>query len=297
MRLFPSLEVAHALGKFPSDSHHPDLSLEHMLGPVRSEFPARRADSEGNLRDEAGTTASRTNPPKNQATALGANLPIDASAKRRMLSFEDVQASCTSCTWLLTLEPLSENPCRPPMIQVEQKTLVPCGRDESRTQQVWTLTCTKITAVGMMEDQRADAGFRIHHEAFGELNADFFGPQELPDAGLILQVGASRITEAVALAAIARSQALRHGHLGRVGEAPVLTDAAVQPFGAALCRFNGQSLQAVTQEIVAFVLGLLRTLANSFAGRHDEEREMVALAVFGRQNIIAKAQEVALALP
>src|SRR5262249_50238394 len=154
----------------------------------------------------------------------------------------------------------------------EQKTFMPCGRGGSRTQQVWTLTGTKITAIGMMEDQRADAGFRIHHEAFGELNADFFKPQELPDAGLILQIRANRITEAVALTAIARSQALRHNHLQRVREAPVLTDAAVQPFGAALCHFNNQSLQAVTQEIIAFVLNLLRALANSFANGHDEKR-------------------------
>src|SRR5206468_138252 len=97
----------------------------------------------------------------------------------------------------------------------------------------------KIGAIGMMEDQRTDAGFRIHHESFRELHANFFRLQELPDSGLIFQVGARRITETVALAAVAGSEALCHGHPGRIGEAPVLTDAAVQPFGAGFCSFDG----------------------------------------------------------
>lgn len=32
----------------------------------------------------------------------------------------------------------------------------------------------EIRAIGMMKDQRADAGFGVHHEAFGELYTDFF---------------------------------------------------------------------------------------------------------------------------
>src|SRR5690242_20178779 len=155
----------------------------------------------------------------------------------------------------------------------------------------------KITAVGVMEDHRTDAGFGIHHESFGELHADVLGFEQLPDGGLIFQAGASRIAEAVALAPIAGSEALGHGHLGRIGEAPILTNAAMQPFGAAFGSFDGQSLQAVTQEIVAVVFCFFGALADAFTGGHYEEREVVTLAVLSGQNVIAEAEEVALALP
>ena len=34
----------------------------------------------------------------------------------------------------------------------------------------------EISAIGMVEHQRAHAGLRIHHESFRQLHADFFGP-------------------------------------------------------------------------------------------------------------------------
>ena len=33
---------------------------------------------------------------------------------------------------------------------------------------------TEVCAIRMMEDERANAGLRFHHEAFGQLDADFF---------------------------------------------------------------------------------------------------------------------------
>jgi hypothetical protein len=42
----------------------------------------------------------------------------------------------------------------------------------------------------MVEHQRADAGFRLHHHAFRQPHADVFGPQQLPDALLIVQIRA-----------------------------------------------------------------------------------------------------------
>lgn len=36
---------------------------------------------------------------------------------------------------------------------------------------------TEIRTIRMMENERAYARFRVHHEAFRELNADFFRPQ------------------------------------------------------------------------------------------------------------------------
>ena len=36
----------------------------------------------------------------------------------------------------------------------------------------------EIGAVRVMEDQRADAGFGLHHHAFGQFDADFLGVQD-----------------------------------------------------------------------------------------------------------------------
>src|SRR5579859_201820 len=149
----------------------------------------------------------------------------------------------------------------------------------------------------MMKDQRADAGFGVHHEAFGKLHPDFFRLEQLPDAGLIFQVGARRITKAVALAAIARSESLRHGHLGGIGEAPVFADPAMQPFGAALRRFDSQGLQAVAEKIIPFVFCLFGALTDTFTCCNNKECEVVAAAALRGEDIIAQAKELALALP
>src|SRR5580700_95882 len=107
----------------------------------------------------------------------------------------------------------------------------------------------EVRAIGMVEDQCADAGFRVHHHAFSQPHANIFGPEQLPDSLLVVQVGASRIAEAVALAAIARREAFLHSHGGRIGESPIFADAAMQPFGAAFGRLDGQRLQSVRFEV------------------------------------------------
>src|SRR3984957_8377793 len=103
----------------------------------------------------------------------------------------------------------------------------------------------------MMEDEGADAGFRVHHHAFGEVDADFLRTQEEPDAGLVFEVRTSRITKTVALAAIARGEAVGHGERWRIGEAPIFADSAMQPFGAGFGCFNRQRLKAVRKKIAA----------------------------------------------
>ena len=55
----------------------------------------------------------------------------------------------------------------------------------------------------MMENQRADARFRIHHESFRQLNANFFRLQQLPESYLIFEIRTGRVAKAVALPAIA----------------------------------------------------------------------------------------------
>src|ERR1700729_1423212 len=74
----------------------------------------------------------------------------------------------------------------------------------------------EVRAIGMMEDQRADAGFGVHHHAFGEMYADFFRFQKHPYAGLVVEIRTGGIAETVAFAAITRSETLGHGERGRI---------------------------------------------------------------------------------
>src|SRR5579885_3339140 len=143
-----------------------------------------------------------------------------------------------------------------------------------------------------MEDQSADARFRFHHHAFRELNTDLFRVDQLPDALLVVEVGAGRVTEAVALAAIAGSEALLHGHRGRVGKAPVFANAAMQPFRAAFGGFDSERLQPMGEEVFAALLHLLGALAHAGAGGNDEDSEMIPAAILLRQDVIAEAESV-----
>ncbi len=130
----------------------------------------------------------------------------------------------------------------------------------------------EICAIGMVKDERADAGFGVHHHAFGEMHADFFGTQEHPDAGLVVEIGAGGIAEAVAFAAIARSKTVGHGHRGRIGEAPIFADAAMQPFSAGFGGFDGESLEAVGEKITAGGFGFFGAFADPGSGGDYEKR-------------------------
>jgi len=46
----------------------------------------------------------------------------------------------------------------------------------------------EVGAVGVVEDQGADAGFGVHHHAVCEVDADFFWVEELPQALLVFEV-------------------------------------------------------------------------------------------------------------
>src|SRR5260370_32987960 len=48
----------------------------------------------------------------------------------------------------------------------------------------------EVRAVRMMKSQGADTGFRFHHHPSGQLHADFFRLEKLPEANLTCKVGA-----------------------------------------------------------------------------------------------------------
>src|ERR1035437_1267195 len=154
----------------------------------------------------------------------------------------------------------------------------------------------EIGAIGMVEDDGAHAGLRFHHHAFGQLHADIAGLEKLPHALLIVQVGTRRVAEVVALAVILGSKAIVHGHGGRVGEAPILADAAVQPLRRGLSGFDGQRLDGVGLEELARLFPLLALFADTSARGDYHERQMIALAVVTFQDVIAQAEPVFAAL-
>ena len=124
----------------------------------------------------------------------------------------------------------------------------------------------KIGAVGMMEHKRADAGLGIHHHSFRQIHADFLRPQQHPEARLVFEIRACGIAKTVALAAIARGEAVGHGHRWRIRETPIFADAAMQPFGAGLGGFERQCLQTVRKKIVPRGLRVFGLLADARAG-------------------------------
>src|SRR6476469_4987329 len=81
----------------------------------------------------------------------------------------------------------------------------------------------KVGRSWMMKHERRDAGLGIHHETIGELHADLTWVEQAPDGGLIVEPGAGRIPEGVALAAVLGLKALKHRHLGWIGVSPAFS--------------------------------------------------------------------------
>jgi hypothetical protein len=59
------------------------------------------------------------------------------------------------------------------------------------------LSHREISAIRMLKHQSTHTRFRVHHHALGELHPDLFWSQQPPEACLVFQVRACRITEAV----------------------------------------------------------------------------------------------------
>src|SRR5882762_9317531 len=161
-----------------------------------------------------------------------------------------------------------------PMTQrsYESSSTLPGKAAPHRSSRIWFNSCfgsitdAEISAVRMMEHHRADASFRVHHHPFGQLHADFFRLQKLPEADLVVEVGASRISKAVALPAITRSETLGHVEFRRIRKAPIFADPTMQPLRASFRGLDSQGLQPVRFEVVALVFCPFAALANAFTG-------------------------------
>src|SRR5262249_59305119 len=95
-----------------------------------------------------------------------------------------------------------------------------------------------ITRLRVVDDQGGDGGLRVHHEALGQVDADSLAWEEAEDRRLVGEIGARRVAGAVALAAVAGLEAIRHRQLRRIRQGPALSDLPVQPRGRALAGFD-----------------------------------------------------------
>src|ERR1700733_10673547 len=150
----------------------------------------------------------------------------------------------------------------------------------------------EVSAIRMMENKRADARLRLHHHSLGEMNADFFRMQQLPDALLIVHVGARAVAKTITLAAIFRSESLLHRHRGRIRESPFFANPAMEPFGACLRGLSCERLRGVSFEIFASNFRFFHTLAHIFARCHHEMNDVIAASLFGVENVIAEAEAI-----
>src|SRR5262245_18647995 len=148
----------------------------------------------------------------------------------------------------------------------------------------------------MLKDNRTNTRFRIHHHSFGQFNTNFLWVNKLPDPRLVIQIRTCWITKTVTFATIARSESLLHGHLRRIGKAPVLTQTAVQPFSTCLGGFNCKSLEPMRSDILTGGLSRFRFATHSLSGGDHKHGEVVPLPVGGGQDVIAEAESSVAAL-
>ena len=101
------------------------------------------------------------------------------------------------------------------------------------------------------------------------------GCEQLEQQPLAREIGTRRIAEAVAAAVVARREDLLIAGLGRIGEAPLGAQLAVQPLGGGLGGLERERRQRVALEVLALFLPAQRELARRVARGGHEQREVV----------------------
>ena len=134
----------------------------------------------------------------------------------------------------------------------------------------------KIRAIRVVEHERANAGFRLHHETFGQLHADFFRAEKLKDTGLVFERGTSGVAEAVTLPAIPGLEPVEHCRFGRIRETPVFPDSSVQPFGGGLGSFEREGLERMRFQELAARLKSIGMAENAGTGGDNKDRDGIA---------------------
>ena len=95
----------------------------------------------------------------------------------------------------------------------------------------------------MVEDEGGDAGFGVHHVAFGEVHADVRGLEGIEELLLAGEVGAGGVAETVTFAPVAAGKTVLRRSARGVWEAPLGPERAVQPLGGGLGGFDGEGCE------------------------------------------------------
>src|SRR5690606_11741597 len=131
----------------------------------------------------------------------------------------------------------------------------------------------EVARLRMVDHQRRDARFGIHHVAFGELDADVRGLERRKQGTLAFEIGTGRVAEGVALAAVPRREAVSHRQLRRIREPPRGPQPGVQAFRRRLGELERNRGPGVAPEVFALLLELLDPLAHRDpAGRRTNRR-------------------------
>src|SRR5438045_9285593 len=111
----------------------------------------------------------------------------------------------------------------------------------------------------MVEDDGRDARLRIHHVPVGQLDADLLGTEDAEQDLLVLQPGTGGISERVALPAVVRLEAVDHGHIERIREAPLAATFGVKKLRISLAAFDRERITAKALGELAVLLVVLGT--------------------------------------
>src|SRR5262245_31043794 len=125
----------------------------------------------------------------------------------------------------------------------------------------------EVLRLGVGDDDRRGALLGDEVELLGERHADVLDVEELRHLGLVLEVGARRVAPRVARPAVLLTEEAGERRAVLVGEAPLLTDAAVPELGERLRHLDRQPVQ----EQVVLVLVRREQLLLALRGPRSEE--------------------------
>src|SRR5882724_4069174 len=160
-----------------------------------------------------------------------------------------------------------------------------------------TLLRLEVLGLGVVEDQRRDGGLGIHHEALGEPESDLRRIQQVEEDALVGEIGTGGVSERHAEAAIARLEPVFHGGTRRIREAPLGAQSGVEHLGQRLGHLDGESLDGMRAEVLAFLLPALRQLSHPSPARDGEHGDVVGLPRSDVAHVVGEAKALTVALP
>src|SRR5712692_3364864 len=135
----------------------------------------------------------------------------------------------------------------------------------------------EVLRLWVVEHEGRDRGLGVHHEAFGQPEADLRWLEEVEEDALIGEVRTGGIAERDPEAAVVRLEPVLHGHAGRIREAPLGPQPRVEHLRQRFGQLDGEGLDSMRAEVLALLLPALGELADALSARDGEERDIVRL--------------------